>query len=84
MKLEFEKKKITSVDGRPRFLFIQKCTDNLLPFTIECSPNGITFRGTMIGEIENGAELELLAEAIGNAWSEHRKLVPKILSATGH
>ena len=83
MKLEFEKKKITSMDNRPRFQFIEKSAQ-FLPFIIEASPSGITIRGTMSGEIESGADLEVLAEAIGNAWSEHRKLVPKILSATGH
>lgn len=84
MRLQFDKKKITSVeDNRPRFQFIEK-GGGLLPFIVEASPSGITIRGTMSGEIQDREDLDSLAEVIGDAWSEHRKLIPKILSATGH
>ena len=85
MSLDFEKPvDYTAVDQRRRVAQAQK-DGTINAFTITASPSGIHIGGNMLGEITSGAELERLAQAIGDAWSWHKKLEPKIvLSPSGH
>lgn len=79
MLIQFEKTKYSGLDGRTYVAFTQRESTALIPFQIIASPSGLSFKGTMEGEIQkNLPEMQDFAKMVGEAWREHLKLRPII------
>lgn len=82
--MKFNKAKATTLDNRTVVSFTED-SGQPFPFTIKCSSSGMTFEGNMSKEIVTHSDLQAFAKAVAEAWSEHQKLAPKIVSSlAGH
>jgi hypothetical protein len=79
-KMNLVKTKFSALDGQTMIRWTEEPTDEARAFTIEASPTGIRFKGTMQAEIEDMAELQAWAEVTSIAWQEHRVLRNAVLS----
>lgn len=89
MKLEMDKTKWTNLEQRTCVSFTQKTPEGMTaavdPFTITASPSGISFKGSMVGELSNEAELQAFAKLFSDIWVERKRLRPAIVtSPSGH
>jgi hypothetical protein len=79
MLIQFEKSKYSGIDGRTYVAFTQKNSTQEKPFQIIASPSGVSFKGTMEGEIQkNLPEMQDFARMVAEAWKEHLRLKPII------
>lgn len=85
MILEMDKLKFTDLSGRTVVAFVQKGSTKIDPFTITASPSGISFKGTLEGELNKQDELEKFAKLFTDIWAERLRLRPTIVqSPSGH
>ena len=95
MVLVMKKVKWTGLDQRTVVSFVQvvpqkegdttKEVSTVDPFTITVSPSGISFKGSMVGELQEQKELQEFAKLIGDVWKERLSLRPKLVtSPSGH
>lgn len=76
--MKFEKTKYDSLDGSTKVRFTQG-----EHFYIEASRMGVQFKGELL--IESFEQLDAFAKTLSEAYTQHRKLTPKITaSASGH
>lgn len=74
---EFTKTKFDSLDGR----VIVSWSNGT--FSVSGSRSGVEFKGEFL--IEDAVGLNAFAKLVSDAWTEHRRLVPKIVSTlSGH
>lgn len=75
MILEVDKISFKGMDGTPNILFKQKLADPKTGFCIVCSPTGIRFKGTMLGEMSSYQDLQAFAKLMDQVWRERQKLM---------
>lgn len=75
--MEFTKTKYDSLDGKTIVGF---STEN---FTLKASRAGVELDGSFF--IEDQSQLQAFAKTMSDAWTEHKKLMPKITrTLSGH
>lgn len=81
---DFSFSKFSGLDGYTTVSYIEQ-SGAPHPFTVEVKQTGLTVKGQMAMPISTLDELNDFARLIGEAWGEHRKLCPKIVTnAAGH
>lgn len=85
--MEFKKTKITGISGEPEMHYVEKSSHEASPlqaFRIIALPSGIQFEGNS-PVIQTRTQLDKYAKIIGDAWTEHEKMKPKIVTTlAGH
>lgn len=73
--------KWTGPDNRTYVTYTQKNPEGYMPrevsldaFTITVSPSGVSFKGKMIGEMSDQADLQDFAKIMGDVWKDRLKL----------
>lgn len=92
--MQFRKTKFSGIDGSTRVRYTVEKKGDMPDFYIEASSTGVVFKGELVvahGDVEEAnkpfpnAELRPLAKVLGNAWTEHQMLRPKLnLQMSGH
>lgn len=83
----FLRTKYDSLDGKTTVAFQEQIEGVQAndAFTVKVSSSGMRMEGKLLGEITTEADLQNFAEFISNAWTEHRKLAPKLVTTlSGH
>jgi hypothetical protein len=81
--MEFEKMKITGLDGHAEWVFTEK-SESLNPFQIKISRRGVSFSGQS-SDLYEHSELQVFAKVMGDAWTKFVGMKPKIVSpSAGH
>lgn len=82
--IKFNKDKFSALDGKTKVTFTTNSMETGKEFVVEASSAGICFRGES-PVISDREQLNEFARLVGDAYTEHRKLVPKIVtSPSGH
>lgn len=89
MIIQMKKVKWTGLDQRVVVTFVQVVpegmTANVDPFTITATPSGISFKGSMLGEMTSQNDLQDFAKLFSEVWKERLKLRPQIVTTpSGH
>lgn len=74
--MTMDRLKWTGPDGRTYVTYTQKHADNVTldAFTITVSPSGVSFKGKMLGELDDQADLQGFAKLMGDVWKDRLKL----------
>lgn len=76
---KFVKTKFDALDGKTVVAY----TTEDSAFAIKASKAGVSFQGELT--IEDQSELQQFAKLLSDAWTDHRKLVPKLSTTlSGH
>jgi hypothetical protein len=90
---KFLRSKFSALDGRTTVTYEEQASDSDKasgispgdPFTIKCTPAGMTFHGRLHKEISNMSELQDWARLVSKCWAEHERLAPKLhKTLSGH
>ncbi len=80
--MKFERKKVSALTGNTEVRFILDTVES--DFSIIASPTGVSFRGNS-PEFFDPVDIQELARTIGQAFTEHTKLKPRLsTNLAGH
>lgn len=78
--VQVSKAKFDGLDGRTTVTYTENnASDN--PFKITCTAQGITLSGKMEKVLTSNDELQDFARLIAEAWKDHTRLKPRIITS---
>lgn len=77
--MKFEKKKVDGLNGPVMIFSLTAATDDPMGFEIWADKRGIQLRGYS-PPLEGESDLQDLAKVVSDAWREHLKMKPRLIT----
>jgi len=83
MGMKFERTKFTGIDGAPKVRYTLVGGTPGEEFYLEASRQGVMQKNELL--LTDHSHLQAYAKALSDAWSDHKKMIPRIASnLSGH